>query len=64
MPLIMRTRPDATTAPGPHDPAKSRPCLRCRTRFTSAWAGERICTPCKQTVSWRGGTPRTYTKSR
>lgn len=40
-----------------HEPAppKIRTCLRCQTPFESAWAGERICRPCKSTHAWRSG---------
>ena len=34
---------------------KERRCLNCEGNFTSMWAGERICKPCKQTSSWRTG---------
>ena len=39
---------------GTHDPvpehhvAADRGCLRCRTIFSSAWAGERICPDCRE----------------
>jgi hypothetical protein len=36
---------------------KHRQCLRCRARFYSEWAGERICSHCKSTVAWRTGVP-------
>ena len=39
------------------DLPKLRRCLRCRVRFHSAWAGERICSRCKNTNTWRSGTP-------
>ncbi len=39
------------TPPG----AKNRDCLLCRKEFLSAWAGERICRPCKGTSAWRSG---------
>ena len=32
-----------------------RTCLRCKTTFDSAWAGERICARCKGTNAWRNG---------
>jgi hypothetical protein len=35
--------------------AKIRTCLICRKEFPSAWAGERICRPCKGTSAWRSG---------
>ncbi|HEX6093042.1 MAG TPA: hypothetical protein VFZ07_06790 [Dongiaceae bacterium] len=34
---------------------KRRKCLRCQESFTSAWPGERVCSPCKQTSDWRDG---------
>lgn len=34
---------------------KIRPCLRCQTPFESHWPGERVCTPCKGTNSWKRG---------
>jgi hypothetical protein len=37
------------------DVAKVRPCLRCKTPFPSKWAGERICSRCKGTTTWRSG---------
>jgi uncharacterized paraquat-inducible protein A len=36
---------------------KQRTCLRCEERFSSSWAGERICPRCKSSNSWRTGTP-------
>lgn len=36
-------------------PVKRRRCLRCQTPFDSAWAGERVCTPCKGTQAWKSG---------
>ncbi len=35
---------------------KLRHCLACRSPFTSAWAGERICPKCKSSSTWRSGT--------
>jgi hypothetical protein len=37
---------------------KVRKCLGCRSPFTSAWAGERICPKCKASSSWRSGYAR------
>lgn len=37
------------------DRPKMRPCLRCRTPFESGWPGERVCTACKGTRSWKSG---------
>src|SRR5690349_4198584 len=34
---------------------RSRACLRCKTDFDSAWAGERICLRCKGSSAWRNG---------
>ena len=34
---------------------RRRKCLRCQESFTSAWPGERVCSPCKQTSDWRDG---------
>ncbi len=43
---------------GALDP-KVRNCLACLRPFSSGWAGERVCTKCKSSSSWRGGvTPR------
>jgi len=36
-------------------PHRTRLCLRCRTAFDSAWAGERICRRCKDSQAWRSG---------
>lgn len=35
--------------------AKDRKCLMCATRFTSEWAGDRICKTCKSSRAWRNG---------
>ncbi len=34
---------------------KRRRCLMCWKLFMSAWAGQRICTDCKQSGTWRDG---------
>ena len=34
---------------------KQRKCLRCQETFTSAWPGERVCTPCKSSSEWSDG---------
>ncbi len=34
---------------------KRRRCLMCWKLFISAWQGERICTDCKQSGTWRDG---------
>lgn len=39
------------------DEPKVRQCLRCQAKFTSQWAGERICTSCKSSSAWRSGVP-------
>jgi hypothetical protein len=36
---------------------KRRRCLRCRDKFDSDWAGDRICPRCKQSSAWRAGAP-------
>lgn len=36
---------------------KVRKCLRCETTFRSEWAGERICSHCKNSTAWRNETP-------
>ncbi|GAB4229800.1 MAG: hypothetical protein Tsb0032_36370 [Kiloniellaceae bacterium] len=41
----------------PQDDPKVRQCLRCRKSFDSQWAGERICTRCKNSNTWRSGLP-------
>ncbi|MBT5648418.1 MAG: hypothetical protein HOI96_15380 [Rhodospirillaceae bacterium] len=35
--------------------AKTRLCLKCRSSFESAGAGERVCRKCKSSSAWRGG---------
>ena len=40
-----------------------RICLSCKTRFDSAWAGERICVRCKGTTAWRTGASVSVTGS-
>jgi hypothetical protein len=40
-----------------------RTCLRCKTTFDSAWAGERICARCKGTSAWRIGVSASVTGS-
>ncbi len=37
--------------------SKLRQCLRCQAAFHSEWAGERICSRCNGTTTWRSGTP-------
>lgn len=39
------------------DAPKIRQCLRCRSDFESAWAGERICSRCKSSNAWRSSVP-------
>jgi hypothetical protein len=38
----------------PQEP-KSRSCLMCGTTFKSSHFGERVCSPCKGTATWRSG---------
>jgi uncharacterized paraquat-inducible protein A len=46
-----------------HEP-KFRQCLRCQATFHSEWIGERICSRCKGTTTWRNGTSlRTFASS-
>jgi uncharacterized paraquat-inducible protein A len=40
-----------------NDASKIRRCLRCRATFNSEWAGERVCSHCKSSTTWRNGTP-------
>jgi hypothetical protein len=40
-----------------------RTCLSCKTKFDSAWAGERICQRCKGTTVWRNGAATSMTRS-
>lgn len=52
------THPLPTDAPSGQvtdDAARLRQCLKCRAKFRSEWAGERICSRCKSTVVWRRG---------
>lgn len=37
--------------------AKLRRCLKCRSEFSSAWEGHRMCDRCKHTSAWREGMP-------
>ena len=39
------------------DVPKTRRCLRCEATFQSQWAGERICSRCKSSNTWRNGSP-------
>jgi len=39
------------------DTSKVRHCLRCNDSFSSEWAGERICSRCKKSSTWRNGDP-------
>jgi uncharacterized paraquat-inducible protein A len=39
------------------DAPKLRQCLRCQAAFNSEWAGERICSRCKSTTTWRHVNP-------
>lgn len=47
----MTTAPEMPAAA----PMKRRRCLRCQSPFDSAWAGERVCSPCKGTQAWKSG---------
>ena len=50
----------ATDAPSDqlaNDASKLRQCLRCQATFNSEWAGERVCSHCKSSTTWRNGTP-------
>ena len=51
---MARNRSETVKKPESDRPhiAKTRKCLMCRQTFTSAWSGERICSPCKQTQAW------------
>ena len=49
------TNPDETIEATPEP--KARECLRCNAEFSSAWAGERICSRCKTSSAWRQGSP-------
>ena len=35
--------------------AKERDCLKCGERFSSEWAGDRVCGRCKGSIAWRTG---------
>jgi hypothetical protein len=39
---------EAATSGHHADQTMSRECLVCKTRFTSAWTGQRICDDCKK----------------
>ena len=41
----------------PSERPKLRRCLLCKAEFPSAWAGERLCSRCKNTAKWRNGVP-------
>lgn len=55
----MTTSPatDTPTEQPMSDVPKYRQCLRCSDTFQSQWAGERICSRCKSSSTWRNGTP-------
>lgn len=59
MPMSDDPERDSREAPQAGEPAaaRGRTCLRCLTPFQSAWAGERICARCKDSVAWRQGLP-------
>ena len=44
------------TAPAPCI-SMERDCLRCQSKFSSEWAGERVCGRCKSSSAWKQGTP-------
>ncbi|MEQ8504321.1 MAG: hypothetical protein RIB80_03275 [Rhodospirillales bacterium] len=48
---------DEHSRSAPADQPKTRSCLRCDTRFMSAWSGERICPRCKGSSAWRSDAP-------
>lgn len=54
-PRAMREAEHAKLEADRVEEAKTRSCLVCKKKFLSAWAGERICRPCKSTSAWRGG---------
>ena len=37
------------------DVTVDRQCLRCRSTFLSGWVGERICSRCKTSSTWKQG---------
>lgn len=39
---------------------KTRRCLCCERNFDSAWAGNRICPPCRGTEAYRGATADSF----
>lgn len=39
---------------------KTRRCLCCERNFDSAWAGNRICAPCRGTEAYRGATADSF----
>ena len=49
--------PEAEYVRPAHDVRKIRNCLRCQEKFESEWFGERICSRCKKTHSWKRGIP-------
>ena len=51
----MKKRDDKKPAAEHSAETKVRRCLKCKRSFLSAWAGERICRPCKSTEAWRSG---------
>jgi hypothetical protein len=48
---------DNTTFAAPDQVRKKRECLRCKSEFSSEWAGERICGRCKGSSAWKNGSP-------
>lgn len=37
---------------GDNSTLRTRQCLRCGRKFPSAWAGNRVCMPCKNSADW------------
>lgn len=40
-----------------HDVPKPRRCLRCETPFVSEWSGNRVCSRCRSSGTWKIGVP-------
>ncbi len=55
MPVSPTIRPAGS--PQSVESPKNRNCLRCKTTFSSAWSGERVCARCKNSNAWRSGEP-------
>ncbi len=39
----------------PEPETKTRNCLMCTHPFSSTWVGERVCSKCKSTSTWKSG---------